>query len=98
MITGEMNKFIPWWQVLEVRPVVSALMSKAEEIRSAQLNRTLKKLPPLSPEQRESLEAMTRSIASKILKDPIHYLKVNGNGNYCEMVRELFQLNTERRS
>lgn len=98
IITGEVNKFISWWQVLEVRPVVSALMSMAEEIRSAQLNRTLKKLPPLSLEQRESLEAMTRSIVSKIFKEPVQYLKVSGNGNHCEMIKELFQLNTERHS
>jgi len=98
IITDEVNKFVLGWQVLEVRPIVSALMSKAEEIRSAQLNRTLKKLPPLSIEQRESLEAMTKSIVSKILKDPVQYLKLNGNGNHCEMIKELFQLNTERRS
>ena len=70
-------------------------MSQAEEIRLAQLNKTLKKLTPLSDEQRESLEAMTKSIVAKILKDPIHYLKANGNSNHVEMVRELFRLNTE---
>ncbi len=58
----------------------------------------LKKLPPMSTEQRESLEAMTRSIVNKILEDPVKYLKVNGSNNHCEMIKELFQLNTERNS
>lgn len=98
IITDEVNKFVSWWQVMEVRPVVSALMSRAEEIRSAQLNKTLKKLPPLSLEQRESLEAMTKSIVSKILKEPVQYLKANGNGNHGEVIKELFKLNTEKRS
>ncbi len=98
IITDEVNKFASWWQVLEVRPIVSALMSKAEEIRSAQLNRTLKKLPPLPMEQREILEAMTKSIVSKILENPVQYLKANGNGNHGKMIEELFQLNTERHS
>jgi glutamyl-tRNA reductase len=93
IITDEVNKFAAWWQVLAVRPLVSALMSKAEEIRSAQLNRTLKNLPPLSREEREILEAMTKSIVSKILENPVQYLKSNGNGNHTQMIKELFQLN-----
>ncbi|MFC2013881.1 glutamyl-tRNA reductase [Chloroflexota bacterium] len=96
MIMDGVNKFASWWQDLEVRPIISTLMSKAEEVRSMHLNKTLKKLPPLSPEQRESLEAMTKSIVAKILKDPIHYLKANGNGDYSEIIKEVFRLNTER--
>jgi glutamyl-tRNA reductase len=73
-------------------------MSRAEKTRAAQLNKTLKKLPPLSAEQRESLEAMTKSIVSKILKAPVQYLKANGNGDHREMVKEVFHLNTEKHS
>ncbi len=96
IVTGEVDKFLSWWRVLEVRPIISALMNKAEEIRSTQLNKTLKKLPPLSGEERDSLEAMTKSIVTKILQGPIQYLKANGDSNHSEMVRELFQLNTEK--
>lgn len=98
IIDAEMNKFASWWQDFEIRPVVSALMSKAEGIRRRQLHKTLKKLPPLSDEQRDTLEAMTKSIITRILKDPIQYLKANGNSDSSEMVRELFQLDTEKRS
>ncbi len=95
IVTDGINKFISWWQDSEVRPVIRALMSKAEEVRSVHLKKTLKKLPPLSPEQHESLEAMTKAIVAKILKDPVQYLKANGNGDYCETIKELFRLNTE---
>ena len=98
IITAEVDKFVSQWQAFEVRPVVSALMSKAEDIRSTQLNKTLKRLHPLSGEEQESLEAMTRSIVTKILKDPIRCLKTNGNSNYTEMVRELFRLNAGKHS
>ena len=98
IIAAEVDKFISWWQVLEVRPIVNALMKKAEDIRRRQLNKTLSKLCNLSDEERDSLEAMTRSIATKILEDPVSHLKANANNNkdYVEMVRELFQLNIER--
>jgi len=98
IIAAKVKEFFAWWQDLEVRPVVAALMKKAEEIRRSHLNRTLKKLPPLSEEEQYSLEMMTRAIVTKILKEPIHGLKANGRNDlgYAEMVRELFQLDVER--
>lgn len=92
IVSDELDNFALWWQEFKVRPLIRALMSRAEEIRSAQLNRTLKKLPPLSSDQYETLEAMTRSIVSKILKDPVQYLKANGSKNYAEAVKEIFRL------
>jgi glutamyl-tRNA reductase len=91
IINNEVGKFDSWWHELEIRPLVGALMSRAEEIRLAQLNKTLKRLPPLSDDQQENLEAMTKSIVTQILKDPIQYLKTNGN---CQvrLVEELFNL------
>ena len=98
IIAAEVANFVTWWRALEVRPVVSALMTKAENIRSAQLNKTLKKLRPLSEEERDSLEAMTKSIVTKILRDPVQYLKTKVNGNdYAKMVSKLFHLNGEKR-
>ncbi len=94
IIAAEVSKFVSWWRTFEVRPIVSDLMRKAEEIRCEQLNKTLKKLRPLSDEEQDNLEAMTKSIVTKILQNPIQYLKANANSNrdYVEMVSELFQL------
>jgi len=97
IIEAEVKKFSAWWQNIEVRLVVASLMKKAEEIRISHLNRTLKKLPPLTEEEQYSLEMMTRAIVAKILKDPIHNLKANGRHvpGYSEMVTDLFQLDVE---
>ncbi len=80
---------------MEVRPLVSAMTKKGEDIRRAQLDKTLKKLPGLSDEERDSLEAMTKAIVTKILNDPIQYLKKNAHNeqDYIHLVNELFQLN-----
>ncbi len=98
IIEAEVGRFTSWWQALEVRPLVRALMRKGEDIRRTQLNKTLKKLPPLSDEEQECLEAMTKSIVTKILKEPIQHLKANANNEtkYAEMISELFQLNREK--
>ena len=72
-------------------------MKKAEDIRHQQLNRTLKKLRPLSDGEQDSLEAMTKSIITKILQDPIQCLKKNtSNDEYAEMISELFRLKIEK--
>ncbi len=98
IVAAELTQFVDGWRTLEVRPVISALMGKAEKIRRSQLNRTLKKLLPLTDEEKYCLEMMTRSITSKILQDPVHYLKTNlkGNEDYAEIISRLFHLDTEK--
>ncbi|MFH1646495.1 MAG: glutamyl-tRNA reductase [Chloroflexota bacterium] len=97
VVSAELTKFTSWWQDFKIRPLIRAMMSKAEEIRRSHLDRTVKKLPPLSDEELYSLEMMTRGIIAKLLKDPIHVLKANGHDKheYAEMLKELFQLNVE---
>jgi len=98
IIDAEVDKFRSWWATLEVRPAVSALTKKAEEIRRRQLNMTIGKLPGLSDEERDALDAMTRAIVKKILHEPIQYIKKNadkGEG-YNQLIRELFRLDGEK--
>jgi len=72
-------------------------MGMAEDIRRRQLKSTLKKLPPLSEEEQESLEAMTRAIVNKILHHPIRCLKRNGHRDkdFIAVVEQLFDLDAK---
>ncbi len=97
IIDDELDNFASWWQEFKVRPLIRALMSKAEAIRRSHFERTRKKLPRLTEEEQYSLEMMTKAIVSKILKDPVHYLKVNGSKNYAEMVKEIFRLEEDQK-
>ncbi|MEA1958404.1 MAG: glutamyl-tRNA reductase [Chloroflexota bacterium] len=92
IVDEEMERFIERWRALDVKPVVGELMRMAEEVRRRQLRLTLKKLPPLSDEERDSLEAMTKAIVNKILHNPIRCLKNNGHGDgeLVETVKDLF--------
>jgi glutamyl-tRNA reductase len=96
ILGDELKKLCSWWKDYDARPLISALMTKAEAIRSRQFNGTLKKLPPLSNEHRENLEAMTKAIVTRILQDPIKYLKSNGNSGQADLIKELFRLEIER--
>jgi glutamyl-tRNA reductase len=94
IIDEEMAVFSEQWHALSAKPVVDALMQKAEDIRKRQLQLTLKKLPPLSEEELASIEAMTKSIVYKILHKPVECLKNNGHddGAMVEVVKELFDI------
>ncbi|MFC2020461.1 glutamyl-tRNA reductase [Chloroflexota bacterium] len=96
IVAAEVARCTSGWSAFRTRPVISALMKKAEDIRNQQLNRTLKKLPPLSDEEQYNLEAMTKSIVTKILQGPVRYLKANVNSSdHAEVINELFQLDIE---
>ena len=97
IIDDEMARFTEQWRAMSAEPVIDALMQKAEGIRKRQFQITMKKLPPLSEEERESIEAMTKSIVHKILHNPVECLKNNGHddGAMAETVKELFGIDVE---
>jgi glutamyl-tRNA reductase len=72
-------------------------MDKANRIRAFHLEKTLKKLPPLTEEERNDLDRMTEAIVVRLLKDPISYRKENagGNGECAGVVSRLFHLENE---
>jgi glutamyl-tRNA reductase len=96
IIEAEVRGFMEWRDSRGKAPVIKALVDKAERIRSAQLARSLKEMPGVTPEDEERLEAMTRAIVKKILHSPISSLK-NRNGDHVQAVRELFDLEPRHR-
>jgi len=98
IVDEEVERYMSYWQELEVRPVISALVKKAEKIRQAKLGKTLKKLPRLSDEERAHIEAMTRAIVQKILHEPIQRLKSNHyqKEEYIRIINELFCLGEKK--
>lgn len=93
IIDEEIERFNAWRHSLEVVPTISALRQQAEDSRRAELERTMKHLSNLSPEEQRRIGAMTSAIVKKILHRPISHLKTNGNGHgYTEAVKELFDL------
>jgi len=54
----------------EVAPLVSALRSRGEDIRLAELDRFRAKLEGVDPRTAETIEALTRGIVAKLLHEP----------------------------
>ncbi len=94
IVTEEVEKFSLWWHTLDVRPTISALVERAEAVRTAQLQKALKQMPQLNEEELACVDALTKSIVNKILHSPISHLKATGNGReqYARVVHEIFDL------
>jgi glutamyl-tRNA reductase len=92
IVDEAVGKFSDWMRSLEVVPTISAVRSRAEALRVAELERTLAK-SNVNAADRKRIDAMTSAIVKKILHGPISRLKSPGEGvRYVEAVRALFDL------
>lgn len=96
IIEDEVIQFQSWLSALEVKPTIVALRQQIEDIRRAELEKTLASLGALEKKERRAIEAMTAAIVNKILHQPTHTLKqAGGDGNgsqYVDAIRTLFDL------
>lgn len=80
----------------EIAPTIASLQEQLEEIREAELLRAIRRLGTLTPDQRETIDMMTRSIVNKIAHGPISELRKQAGDPEGETVinaiRRVFRL------
>ena len=96
ILTEEMGHFGDWLSTRAVAPVIADLRAKADAIRRAEVDKTLRHMPHLTPAEREHIERLSEALVNKLLHEPTLRLKAEaGNGHaadYAAAVRELFAL------
>jgi glutamyl-tRNA reductase len=99
IVQEEVVKFEKWLKTLEVVPTIISLREKAEFIVQAELKKSSSALGELTPSQKEAIEFLTRSIAEKVINDPIVFLKRKANRptmkTYLNVTRKLFNMDKE---
>jgi glutamyl-tRNA reductase len=96
LATDEAQQFRQWCLDLEALPTVIELRNRADQVRSSELNKTLRKLNgKLDEEALESLDAMTRAIVNKLLHDPTMFLKERKGPDELQVAREIFRLSED---
>jgi glutamyl-tRNA reductase len=95
IVEEEVQRFLAWYDRLDVTPIIARLRHRAEEVTRKELERTLRRMPHLSPQDRQRVEAMATAITKKLLHHPICYLKRNAEA--AAAVVELFGLDGEER-
>jgi glutamyl-tRNA reductase len=96
IVNEEIGQFFKWLSSLDVTPTIVALRSKFDEIRRAELEKTLANWKELPPDGQKRLEALTNAIMNKLLHPPTSLIKKAGQGGrtdlYVDAVRALFEL------
>jgi glutamyl-tRNA reductase len=96
IIAHEVERMVARLKAREVTPTIVSLQEQLEQIRAAELDRVRGKLGPLTPQQEEALEALTRGIIGKIAHGPISELRRQAgrpNGaEVIEAIRRVFRL------
>ncbi len=96
IINEEIVQFYKWVATLEVTPTIVALRQRFDELRRAELERTLANWKDAPADAEKRLEALTAAFMNKLLHQPTTVLKKAGQGNrtdlYLDALRALFDL------
>ena len=96
LATDEAQQFRQWCLDLEALPTVIELRNRADQVRSLELRKTMRRLNgKLDAEALESLDAMTRAIVNKLLHDPTMFLKERKGPEELQVARDIFRLGEE---
>jgi glutamyl-tRNA reductase len=102
LVAQQVEKFTSWHRAREMGPMIDRLYQRHHALAREELDRTLNKLPNISPAERQHLEELTRRIVNKLLHDPIralretdspHGMGPHGTGQaYLHAMEKLFDL------
>jgi glutamyl-tRNA reductase len=99
IVREEVPPLVRWMKTLDVVPTIMALRRKAEDIQRAEVERTLARLGPVTPRQRQLVESLAAAITNKLLHAPLVAIKAEAdspNGTlYAELTQRLFNLEKE---
>lgn len=88
--------FMSWYRALDVVPTIVDLRREAHAVRRAEVERAFRRLPELTDQNRETIEAAAERIVNKLLHHPTVYLKKQAGCKdgyrYAQMARDLFGL------
>ena len=96
IVEQEIGQFFKWLSSLEVTPTIVALRTRFDDLRKAELAKTLSGWKDLPPGAEKKLEALTNAYMNKLLHHPTSMLKRTDPGNrndlYVDALRNLFDL------
>ena len=99
ILQEELLRFENYWKSLELLPLITDIYQQAEAVRTAELEKTLRRMPHLTEAERERIEALTQSLVKKLLDSPTRRLRAEATSqrapDYVALARVLFNLPDE---
>lgn len=100
IVREELVEFETYLKSLEMLPLIADIHQQAEVIRTAELEKTLRRLPDLTDAERQRVEALTQSLVRKLLDHPTRRLRVEATSHrgpeYAALARILFNLSDDQ--
>ncbi len=99
LLEPEVQAFLQWRATQSVVPLIRELKAYAEEIRIAELERALGRLPQLGESEQQAIHSLTVAIVNKLLHQPIMALKDPETGSAAaEAVNRMFHFSEAART
>lgn len=99
ILEDESAEFSEYLESLEMLPLIADIHQQAETIRRTELERTLRRLPDLTDDERARIEILTQSLVKKLLDGPTNRLRAEAAcpqaPKYAGVARSLFGLKEE---
>lgn len=99
MVLEEVTTTLDWMKSLEVTPTIVALRNRVDEMKQAEVDKVLARLPHLSSQDRELVEGLASSIVNKLIHRTMVTLKAEVNSSsgpaFVEAARRFFSLDLQ---
>jgi glutamyl-tRNA reductase len=96
IIAEEVERMMSRLKVREITPTIVSLQEQLEQLRVGEIERVRGKLGPLTPQQQEAVDALTRGIINKIAHGPISELRKQAAApdghHFVSMIKRVFRL------
>lgn len=91
IINAEVQSFIAWRLRQNMEPLVVELTRYFHGVREQEVQRTLKKLNGLQPEEKQEIENLANRIVNSLLHKPIQAIKAASGENHNEALVDIAQ-------
>lgn len=96
IINEELVRYGEWERQQQAAPLIASLYAKAERIRQAEIERTMRRWPGAGEAERKRLEALTEAIINRLLHQAVIQLRANADkevaAQYATLLQELFAI------
>ena len=96
IVVEEVDRMMARLKLQEVTPTIVSLQEELERIRASEIERMRRKYGPLTPQQEEAWEALTRGIINKVAHGPISEIRQQAGrpegAHVIAAIRKVFHL------
>jgi glutamyl-tRNA reductase len=96
IVAQDTERYMEWWRGRGVATTITRLRARAEDIRAAEVERAMARLPELGPHARAVVRELATRMVNKLLHEPTLALKRDPEGaNMALVIERLFALQPE---